>query len=80
MIQKELYKEKFYRTYSDEGYKIKQVETGYIYDLAIDLLTSTYTYEETTEKVESIELLTTTTQDKTSEYAQIIDILTGDET
>ena len=41
-----------YRTYSDENYKIKKVGTEEIYDEAIDVETSNYEYEETTEKVE----------------------------
>lgn len=41
-----------YRTYSDEGYKIKKVGTDEIYDEAIDVETSSFEYEETTEKVE----------------------------
>ena len=60
MILKELYKIrndglKLYKTYSDEGYKIKQVETGIIFDEAIDLETSNYTYIETEEKIEELE-------------------------
>lgn len=50
-----------YRTYSDLGLKIRQVETGAIYDEAVDLETKSFTYEETTEKVyeikEELELL-----------------------
>lgn len=38
---------KLYKTYSDEGYKIKQIETGLIYDEAIDIETTNYSYEET---------------------------------
>ena len=41
-----------YRTYSDENYKIRQIETGIIYDEAIDVEDSGYTYEETDEKIE----------------------------
>lgn len=57
MIKREFYGEGFkgvnlYRTYSDEGYKIKQIETGFIYDEAIDVENAPYTYEETEEKVE----------------------------
>ena len=57
MIVKEFYKTrqdgvKLYRTYSDEGYKIKQNETGIIYDEAIDVEDSNYTYTETEEKIE----------------------------
>ena len=40
-----------YRTYSDEGYKIKKVGTEEVYDEAIDIEESNYEYEETDEKV-----------------------------
>lgn len=57
MIVKELYKTrsdgvKLYRTYSNENFKIKQVETGNIYDEAIDVEGANYTYVETEEKIE----------------------------
>ena len=57
MIVKEFYKRRedninLYRTYSDENYKILQLETGYIYDEAIDIESANYTYEETNEKIE----------------------------
>lgn len=58
MIKREYYKTrrkdgvKLYRTYSDENYKIKQIETGIIYDEAIDVENSIYTYEETDELIE----------------------------
>ena len=60
MIKRELFKErkdgvKLYRTYSDENYRIKQVETGNVYDEAIDVEKSNYTYEETGEKIEILE-------------------------
>ena len=60
MIIKEFYKErkdgvKLYRTYSDEQYKIKQIETGNIYDEAIDIENANYTYEETDILIESEE-------------------------
>lgn len=41
------------RTYSDENFKIRQVETGIVYDEAVDVKNSGYTYEETDEKIES---------------------------
>lgn len=44
-----------YRTYSDEDFKIKKIGTDEIYDEAIDIETSNYEYEETTEKIEHIE-------------------------
>lgn len=57
MIQKDFYITrndgvKLYKTYSDEDYKILQIETGNIYDEAIDIETANYTYEETNEKIE----------------------------
>lgn len=60
MIVKEFYKTredgvKLYRTYSDENYKIRQIETGIIYDEAIDVENAEYTYEETNEKIETSE-------------------------
>ena len=60
MIVREYFKTRndgvnLYRTYSDEGYMIKQVETGVVYDEAIDVENAPYEYEETTEKIEYIE-------------------------
>ena len=60
MIKRELYKTRkdgvnLYRTYSDENYRIKQIETGNTYDEAVDVESSNYTYEETNEKIEKIE-------------------------
>ena len=52
MIKKEFYKTRsdgvnLYKTYSDKGYLIKQVETNEIYEEAIDVENAPYTYEET---------------------------------
>lgn len=57
MIKRDFYKTRkdgvnLYRTYSDEGYRIKQVETGSIYDEAIDVEDTPYTYEETDMSIE----------------------------
>lgn len=57
MIKRKLYKTRkdgvnLYRTYSDEGFRIKQVETGLVYDEAIDIENAPYTYEETSDKVD----------------------------
>lgn len=41
--------------YSDSGYRLRQIETGFIYDEAIDVLPCPYTYEETEELIESPE-------------------------
>lgn len=38
-------------TKSDSGYRIKQVETGIVYDEAIDVYPCRYTYEETDELI-----------------------------
>ncbi len=56
MIKQELFKEqsngvKLYRTYSDKNFKIKQIETDIVYDDAIDVEDSNFTYIETDEKV-----------------------------
>ena len=40
-----------YRSYSDEGYFIRQVETGNVYSEAIDVDGAPYTYEETDELI-----------------------------
>lgn len=58
MIVKEFYKTRndgvnLYRTYSDEGYYIKQIETDAIYDEAIDVENAPYTYSETDIKIEN---------------------------
>ena len=60
MIVREFYKTRedevnLYRTYSDENYKIRQIETNLVYDEAIDIEGAEYTYEETEEKVEELE-------------------------
>ena len=44
---------KLIRTYSSRGFKIRQNETGIIYDEAIDVENGKYTYSETDEKIES---------------------------
>lgn len=36
-----------YRTFSDRNRKLRQLETGVIYDEAIDVESANYTYEET---------------------------------
>ena len=52
MIVKEYYTTreddvKLYRTYSDQGFLIMQIETGIQYDEAIDVENAAYTYAET---------------------------------
>lgn len=58
MIVTEFFKErkdgaKLYRTYSDKGLKIRQIETQTVYDEAIDIENSGYTYEETDTQTEN---------------------------
>ena len=57
MIQQELYAVrndgvKLFKTYSDENFKIRQIETGNVYDTAIDVEGAPFTYEETEEKIQ----------------------------
>lgn len=57
MIKTELHKTredgvKLYRSYSDSGLMIRQVETGTQYEEAIDVEGTGYTYEETDTPVE----------------------------
>ena len=57
MIQQELYAVrndgvKLFKTYSDENFKIRQIETGAVYDVAIDVENAPFTYEETEEKIQ----------------------------
>lgn len=40
------------RHYSDAGLKLRQIETGVIYDDVIDVVPCRYTYEETDEPVD----------------------------
>ena len=39
------------RHYSDAGYYIRQIETGILYEDAVDILPCPYTYEETDELI-----------------------------
>lgn len=60
MIVKEIFKSEcsiatLYRTYSDKGLRIRQIETGIIYDEAVDISESLYTYEETDIYIETQE-------------------------
>ena len=47
MIKTEILENNLIRHYSDENFKIRQIETNRIYDEAIDLMPCRYTYEET---------------------------------
>lgn len=60
MIIKEFYKTRedgvnLYKTYSDQSVKIRKVGTGEVYDQAIDVEGAPFEYEETEEKVVTIE-------------------------
>lgn len=44
------------RHYSDENYKIRQIETGIVYYDAVDVMPCQYTYEETDEKIPDDEI------------------------
>lgn len=60
MIKKEFYRVRedginLYRTYSDENKYIRQLETGNLYEEAIDLESKQYTYEETDILIENEE-------------------------
>lgn len=57
MIIREEYKTrmdgvKLFRTYSDEGKKIIQNETGIVYEEAVDVENTPYTYSESEEDIE----------------------------
>lgn len=54
--------------YSDQGMKIRQIETGFIYEDAVDVYPCQYTYEETNEPIKTIE-----------DDSEILEILLGDE-
>lgn len=56
MIIEEILSEHLIRQYSDKGVKIKQVETGIVYDEAIDLIPCEFTYEETDERIGDLEV------------------------
>lgn len=52
MIKREYYTTRedgvrLFRTYSDTGHYIKQIETGAVYEEAVDVENANYTYEET---------------------------------
>ncbi len=47
---------KLYRTYSDQGMMIRQIETDALYSEAIDIENAPYTYEETDTPIPKEEL------------------------
>lgn len=57
MIKQEFYLKRddgvnLYRTYSDDGHRIVQTDTGAIYDEAVDVETSGHIYAESDEMIE----------------------------
>ena len=42
-----------YKTYSDKGFNIKQIETGFVYGEAVDVEGALYTYEELETNIEN---------------------------
>lgn len=75
MIQTEQLNDRLVKTYSDEGFRIKQLETGRIYDEAIDVIPLRYTYEETEEKIELIE---EDYKQLAEEYKLMLDTVSGE--
>ena len=47
---------KLYKTYSDQNKYIRKVGTEEEYDIAIDIENASYTYEETENEIESVEV------------------------
>ena len=47
---------KLYKTYSDQNKYIRKVGTEEEYDIAIDIENAPYTYEETENEIESVEV------------------------
>lgn len=46
----------FLRTYSDSNLKIKKIDTNEVYDEAIDLITSNFSYEESNLEIDNLEI------------------------
>lgn len=55
-IMTEQYRETLVRTYSDQGVKIRKVGTEEIYNEAVDVVGTLFTYEETNLPVDTIEI------------------------
>ena len=47
MLKEEIISDTLVKHYSDEGFLIRQIETGVLYGEAVDLRPCKYTYEET---------------------------------
>ena len=57
------------RHYSDQNFKIRQIETNIIYEDAVDIIPCPYTYEETDQLIDEPEL----------EIEDVLNILLGGE-
>lgn len=68
MIVEQIIDEKLVKHSSDQSLKIRQIETGAVYDDAIDVIPCRYTYEETDEPID-----VPSVEDKAEAY----DILVG---
>ena len=55
MLIEEVVSETLVKHYSDQGFLIKQIETGTLYSEAVDLIPCRYTYEETDEPIDKPE-------------------------
>lgn len=80
MIQREFYTQrkdgvKLYRTYSDAGMMIRQIETGVEYAEAIDVEGASYTYTETETQIETPEM---TTEERLQDAETALGIIFGE--
>lgn len=66
-VREEQVSEMCVRHYSDRMMKLRQIETGILYDDAVDVIPCRFTYEETDDPVEE--------SDMSAE--EILDIITG---
>lgn len=56
MIKSEIYDNTVVRHWSDANVKIRQIETGTLWNDAVDILPCAYTYEETDEPLDPVEI------------------------
>lgn len=56
MIKSEIYDNTVVRHWSDANVKIRQIETGTLWNDAVDILPCAYTYEETDEPIEEADI------------------------
>lgn len=55
MVKVEVLNERLKQTYSDSGYMLNKIGTEEFYSEAVDLITSTFEYEETDKNIEKAE-------------------------